>query len=249
MKYIIAVMACLTISFSAFGGSCAGMVPFGTPKVTTTEKITLLCRRMYAVAHSPLRHTAYWSAEHLIGKQQLADSPRVNAFKTDPDLPPAEAAKPSDYEGTGWDQGHMAPVGDMHTDAAAMLESFYLSNMVPQAPMNNRDGWNHLEYYVRGLSMKYNEVYVITGPVYQCFPTCKTIGKTGVMIPTSLYKIVYVPQLNQVISFLVANTPFSEKDFPKIVSDLKTVQSMTGITFFPTLPGPITEAKQMWAIK
>jgi endonuclease G len=247
MKYIVSFFLSIIVS-SAIAGPCADMVPFGTPKVITTEKVTLLCRKMYALAHSPSRHTAYWSAEHLIGQQQLADSPRVNSFKADPDLPDSEAAKPSDYAGTGYDQGHMSPVGDMHLDAVAMLESFYLSNMVPQAPMNNRDGWNHLEYYVRGASMKYHDVYVITGPIYKCNP-CKAIGKDNVMVPTHLYKIVYSPQLKQTLTFLVENVPFTEKEFPALVTNLATVQQLAGITFFPSLKGPINEATQMWNIK
>jgi endonuclease G len=249
MKYIISFFAALLLSTSVFAGPCSTMVPMGTPAVSTTEKVTLLCRKMYALAHSPSRHTAYWSAEHLVGAQQHADAVRVDAFKTDPNLPKAEAAKPTDYTGSGYDQGHMSPVGDMHIDPAAMLESFYMSNMVPQAPMNNRDGWNHLEFWVRGASMKYQDVYVITGPVYQCNP-CQKIGKTKVAVPTHLYKVVYNPHNNNVITFLVPNVAFNETEIPKYISDIVTVQKLTGVTFFPgAKPGQLIETKQLWPIK
>ena len=247
MKFITLLFAIL-LSAQVQAKNCAELLPFGFPTIATQERVTQLCRKMYAVAHSPSRHTAYWSAEHLIGSQQNVDNPRINDFKADPNLPANEAAKPSDYKNTGYDQGHMAAVGNMHIDAAAMLESFYLSNMVPQVPANNRDGWNHLEYFVRGSAMRYQDVYVITGPVYQCNP-CKTIGITKVAVPTHLYKIVYNPHTRIAISFLVPNIPFTEKEIPQYVSDIKTIQNLTGITFFPQLKAPITEVKQLWAIR
>ena len=249
MKYVTLFLAALLVATTSIAGTnCSDMTPFGKPIVTTSEKVTFLCRRMYVLEHSPNRHTAYWSAEHLVGAQQRADNPRVNDFKADPNLPPNEAARPSDYANTGYDQGHMSPVGDMHVDPIAMLESFYLSNMVPQIPGNNRDGWNHLEYFVRGASMKYQDVYVITGPVYQCNP-CNTIGATRVYVPTHLYKIVYNPHQRIVISFLVPNVAFTEKEIPQYISNIGAIQQLTGINFFPQLKAPIMEAKQLWAIK
>jgi endonuclease G len=245
MKLIYLILAIfITTANAQAADSCDSMTPFGKPVVKTVEKATRLCRKMYVLEHSPSRHTAFWSAEHLIGTEQGTGAERINAFKADPDLPITEAARPSDYAKSGYDQGHMAPVGDMHKDADAMLESFYLSNMVPQNPLNNRDGWNHLEYYVRGLSIKNNEAYVITGPVYQCV-TCVTIGKSKVMIPTHLYKVVYLPSRKLAISFLVPNVPFTDKDIPKYITTIKDIQKATSIKFFPLLTVPVDEAKAM----
>jgi endonuclease G len=246
-KLLILIFAAI-LSSAAVADVCDDMTPHGKPTVATGERATRLCRKMYVLEHSSTRHTAFWSAEHLLGSQQGVAVDRVNAFKADPDLPKAEAAKPSDYTNTGYDQGHMAPVGDMHADAAAMLESFYLSNMVPQIPGNNRDGWNHLEYFVRGASMSKQDVYVITGPVYEC-TVCKTIGKTKVAIPTHLYKIVYDKKSNTAISFLVPNIAFNESDIPRYISNIATIQGMTGIVFFPSNATPIVESTTMWALK
>lgn len=248
-------MKLLALLFASFftvsvyaADSCDSMTTLGKPVVTAKETVTRLCRKMYVLEHSPSRHTAYWSAEHLVGSQQYAAADRVNAFKADPDLPKEEASRPSDYEGSGYDQGHMSPVGDMHIDPDAMLESFYLSNMVPQIPGNNRDGWNHLEYFVRGLAMKNKDVYVITGPIYQC-TVCKTIGKSKVAIPTHLYKIVYDSKTNTAISFMVPNIPFNESDIPRYISNITAIQNATKIKFFPLSKGGIAELTAMPAIK
>lgn len=248
MKYWLVAFFIAVIGTSSYAANkCDTMYPFGKPVVNTTEHVTYLCRQMYVVEHSPNRHTPYWSAEHIVGKEQLADAPRVNAFKADPDLPPNEAARPSDYNEPNYDQGHMAAVGNMHINPAAMLESFYMSNMVPQVAGNNRVGWNQLEYWTRGAALKFKDVYVITGPIYQCNP-CATIGKNRVVVPTHLYKIVYEPRQRWVITFIVPNIAFQGKEIPKYISNLGTVQQMTGITFFPTVRAKLIETNQLWNV-
>jgi endonuclease G len=129
-----------------------------------------------------------------------------------------------------------------------MLESFYMSNMIPQVASNNRDGWNHLEYWVRGAAMRFQDVYVITGPIYNCGGAnpCQTIGKGRVMVPTHIYKIVVDVKQRRAITFVVANSPFVGSEIPKAISNIGAVQKATGITFFPTLTGKIQEANQLW---
>jgi len=219
---------------------CDPMTPFGKPIVVSIEPITRLCRGLYLVEHSPSRKTAYWSAEYLTRSASLDTAVRVNAFKADPDLPKPESATPSDYNKSGYDQGHLAPVGDMHSDSIAMLESFYMSNMVPQNPTNNRNGWNGLEYYTRGLAIKNGSVYVITGPVYNCAP-CKTIGRSKVAVPTHLYKIVYVPSRKVTISFMVPNIPFTKSQVSQFITTREVIEQATGIKFFPTLDVQLDE--------
>lgn len=242
MKFITILLA-IFISSQAIA-DCSTMHPFGKPVVKTTETVTYLCRRMYAIEHSPSRHTAYWSAEKLLGENMNVAAVRVNAFRMDPDLPPGESAKTTDYDNSKWDQGHLAPVGDMHVDKAAMLESFYLSNMVPQHPQNNRIGWKTLEDMVRSLAVSRKELFVVTGPIYLGKP--KTIGSTGVAIPTHMYKIVYDPATNESMSFVAMNTPFYVKDIPASLTSLATVEKMTKIKFFPSASTPVIDAKQIW---
>lgn len=243
MKFIILLIASL-ISIQAYAGSgCETMVPFGKPVVTTTEKVTYLCRKMYVLEHSPSRHTPYWSAEHLLGVNENTAADRINAFKADPDLPKNEAAKPGDYAKTGYDIGHMSPVGDMHSDPKAMLESFYLSNMSPQIPGNNRVGWRMLEVFVRKMSIARKDIFVITGPIY-VGNKFKTIGGSKVMVPTHFYKILYDAHSKTALTFMVPNVPFTQRDLPKYITTLKTVEDATHVDFFPGYSP--AESTHMW---
>lgn len=62
-----------------------------------------------------------------------------------------------------------------------------MSNMSPQLPGFNRVGWRVLEEHVRDLANEYNELYVVTGPIYQ--GNEGTIGN-GVAIPSAFYKVI-----------------------------------------------------------
>ncbi|KAJ3034306.1 hypothetical protein HDV00_005214 [Rhizophlyctis rosea] len=63
--------------------------------------------------------------------------------------------------------GHMAPAGNNKSSKEAMKDTFYLSaNIVPQDYNNNVWYWNRLELFVRDLTNHYDEVHVLTGPLW-----------------------------------------------------------------------------------
>lgn len=235
----------LLFAVSVLAGPCENMVPFGTPKVETTEQVVLLCRKMYAVGFSSSRHTAYWVVENLEKRNLIGESIRKNNFKTDPDVP--SSAKPSDYYNSGYDQGHMAPAGNMQINQEAMDQSFYLTNIVPQNPNNNEVGWRKLENYTRAVAKTFGNVYIFTGPIYKCRP-CATIGTTKVMVPTHMYKIIYNPKLGQTLSFLVPNEPLDGKNMEKYITTVIKLYKVGKINFFPKSNIIIKDSKQLWPV-
>lgn len=239
-------IALFLLSSSIYGADCATMVPFGKPVVTATEKVTYLCRRMYVLEHSPSRHTAYWSAEQLVGNQQTLKGKRKDAFRPDPELPQTESAQLKDYKDSGYDRGHLAPVGDMYADAYAMRESFFLSNIIPQHPGNNENGWKALEELTRELAVSRKNLFVISGPVYKYEPT--TIGLTRVAVPTHIYKIIYDPHSHSSMSFLVPNVAFSKLELNIYISTIAEIESIANIKFFPKSPRAISEATKLWTL-
>jgi endonuclease G len=243
MKHIL--LALLFTINSAWATNCDHMVPYGKPVVTTSEAIIYLCRQLYVVEYSVKRKTPYWSAELVQKDGLLIKEPRVNAFRADPDLAKGQSAIPEDYTNTGYDKGHMSPVGDMHINSSAMLESFYMTNMVPQDPGNNRAGWRELEEYIRELVISRGQLFVITGPVYDT-ETPKTIGKNKVAVPTRLYKIVVDLQAKTSMSFIVANAPFGITEIEKHLTTIAEIEKVTGIKFFPASSVLLKEATTLW---
>ena len=89
---------------------------------------------------------------------------RSDDFRADPEIITGSAAL-VDYRGSGYDRGHLAPAADMKWSEEAMSESFYMSNMSPQAPGFNRGIWKSLESRVRSWAVENGTVYVVTGGI------------------------------------------------------------------------------------
>jgi len=249
MRVASAFLVTMLLSISVFAQSdienCKAMFAYGVPKADNTqEKTHQLCRKLYVLEYSPSKKTPIWVAERLIGSNLDASAERVNAFKPDPDLPESASATLKDYVGSKMDKGHMAPVGDMHSDEVAMLESFYLSNMVPQEPGTNRVIWRALEEKTRELATARGEIFVITGPIYEI--GYRTIGDGRVAVPTKLYKILIDTEQRVVLVFIIPNVALPSSDLPKYVSSLRKLKKLTKINFFPTEEKPLTVSTKIW---
>ena len=95
------------------------------------------------------------------------------------------AVNPSDYTGSGYDRGHLAPAANYKFSQKATDETFVMTNMCPQTPELNRRNWLALEDYIRDLVELHDTLVVLTG----------TYGDAGkikskVTIPEKNWKIV-----------------------------------------------------------
>ncbi len=196
------------------------------------RKTRFLCFSEYAVLHSALTKTPVWSAERLTSEriEAAAGVPRKNAFHAEQRLAPNERAELADYKESGFDRGHMAPAGDMSTPKAKR-ESFSLANMIPQHPCNNEELWEGIESAVRQLVVDEDEVYVVTGPVYPSSAELKQIGD-GVIIPTHVFKAIYVPTINGAAAYVTPNT--DGKEWKGI--SLNDLNKLIDVDIFPKLP-------------
>jgi len=171
--------------------ACPQFFAGGIPPVTpAAPKLRALCYDAFAVLHSGNTRTPVFVAQRL--NRQLvqdADEKRKDKFFADARLPRAERAELSDYKGSGYSRGHMAPAGDMPTPAA-MAQSFSLANMVPQNSKQNSGPWAKIEKDTRQYALRARgDVFVITGPVFA--PGAQTIGANQVAVPTHIFKLVY----------------------------------------------------------
>ena len=160
------------------------------PAVPNAPLLRELCYDAFAVLHSGHTRTPVFVAQRLNSKLvQDADERRTDKFFADARLPRSERAELSDYKGSGYSRGHMAPAGDMPTPTA-MAQSFSLANMVPQNAKQNSGTWAKIEKDTRQYALRAKgDVFVITGPVFA--PGAQTIGANQVAVPTHLFKLVY----------------------------------------------------------
>lgn len=227
----------LVVSLTLFSSSyllagpledCKEFIVYGAPSTTGD----LLCRKGFLLSHDPVKKTPVWVAEHLTKEKANGPVVRKNSFRADPNLLGGKRSELSDYAGSVFDRGHMAPAADMKWDKQAMDECFYLSNMVPQVGKRmNRGIWRMLEEKVRKWALKRGEVYIYTGPVYEATKS-EVIGLNRVVVPTALFKVVFDPQTQEVIAFMMPNKPLDTKDMPKYIVSVRDIENATGLDFF-----------------
>lgn len=159
-------------------------------KVRTVE----LCHDGFGVVHSGVTATPLWSAQHLTA-QRVIDAKqvaRVDNFYPEPALSTKDRAELGHYSRSGFDRGHLAPSADMAT-ATSQANSFSLSNIFPQQPELNRKLWAEIEATTRGLALRYDDVYVVTGVAFQ--GELKAL-RGRVYVPSAVYKAIYIPSVD-----------------------------------------------------
>lgn len=194
-----------------------------------------LCFEAFAILHSGQSRTPVFVAQRLnrASLEAAVAVQRGDRFYAEARLPLADRAQLEDYHGSGWDRGHMAPAGDMPS-AAAMTQSFSLANMVPQARELNRGVWADYEKatrrYVRRVT---GDVYVITGPFYrERGATARAIGRSPVLVPDAVFKLVYDPSRRKAWAFWSENRDDARAAQPIALQDLA---DRLGHDFFPTV--------------
>jgi endonuclease G len=108
--------------------------------------------------------------------------------------------------------------------------------MSPQNPSFNRGIWRRLESLVRAWGKRF-EIYVSTAGVLN-LEGYGTIGRNKVKIPSKYYKVIYAPEKNIMIGFLMTNAKLSGKLSSYAIS-VDRIEEITGIDFFSELPDDI----------
>lgn len=193
-------------SFQACAEHFPNRQPFALAGLDARWRLRGLCSDNFAVLYSALTKTPLVVVERL-NRAVLADAAdevRTDEFFSDPRLARQDSAQLEDYTASGYDRGHLAAAANQPT-AAAMAQSFALSNVVPQHPQNNRKTWAKLESdtrkYVRRAA---GDVFVFTGPLYR--DVVKQLAPSQVWVPTHLYKLVYDATTGKRWAHVIPNT-------------------------------------------
>lgn len=217
-------------------------IGFTGEKLRPTETI-LLDHKYFKIAYNPIRRLARYVV-YSLSDTQLKNKVgnRKNKFIPDPILinKVIPYVLPTEYAGTGYDRGHLAPSGDFLWNQKVNDLTFIMSNMAPQTPNLNRDSWRRLEDQVRKWACGEKKITVITGPILKA--GLKRI-KSGLEIPEDFFKVVIdeTPP-KKIISFI-----YHQKDrgdvLTKRIVPIEKVEKESGIIFkkeFSEMKGEIT---------
>jgi endonuclease G len=176
------------------GGSGAALskhTTLGIPAPTSAADpgAFLSVKSGYVESYNSGRKVPNWVSWEL-NTSYLGSAARQDDFRPDTTLPASlPQASLADYSGSGFDRGHMCPSADRTVTVDANSQTFFLTNMVPQAANNNRGPWADLENEGRTLVNAGKELFIIAGGVFS--GSSSTIG-TGVSVPDKTFKVIVV---------------------------------------------------------
>lgn len=159
---------------------------------------------------------------------------RTDNFHADPVLAGKSAVEKADYNGSGYDRGHLCPAGDNKNSEVAMDESFCMTNVCPQNQSLNRGAWNELEQFCRDWARDYGTLYICCGPIFDSDNPRKigTRKDVKISVPDRFFKVIlYLGRTPQAIGFVYPNEACNG-DMRDYAVSVDRVEEITGMDFF-----------------
>lgn len=208
-----------------------------------------------ALSYSEDHEQAAWVAHIILPDIVNGEVTRTNDFREDPMVRSGTAVEADyflkfpqpdgsfQYDGFGYDRGHLAPSADFRWSETALSESYFYSNMSPQTADFNRVGWADLESTIRGYIFRNpdRQLYVVTGGILEDGLPVIERGINKVSIPRYFFKVVMDPEGRTGIGFIMPN---ERLDYPleTYAVSIDEVEKRTGYDFFSKLPDTIEES-------
>lgn len=216
------------------------------PALTPTEQ--LIEHQAMMLVYDEEHEQAKWVA-HIITPDIIKGAvSRTNDFRPDPliasgssveedfFLKTLKADSSYEYDGYGYDRGHLAPSADFRWSEKALSESYFYSNMSPQLPEFNREKWAELENAIRGYIYEYpgSELLVITGPLLKSDLPKSERSVNNVSIPRAFWKVAVDLKEEKAIGFLMSHESHDEPLY-SFARSIDEIEALSGIDFFHQL--------------
>lgn len=176
-----------------------------------------------------------------LNKKHIGSVQRTNEFKSETNIPEnCYIVKPTDYQGSSYDRGHMVPSADRTRTQEDNQSTFVMSNIIPQSPENNRETWRELEEYSRDLVFQGKELYIIAGG----YGKEKAIASGKIVVPTYTWKIVVVldkpgeaiDENTRVIAVMIPNdSQVANSEWQDYQVSVDEIERKTGYDFLSNL--------------
>lgn len=213
--------------------------PSGATTSTANYANYLIQRGEYALSYNRDAGIPNWVSWHL-DSTDIGSADRCDCFSPDTSLPSGwYRVTTSNYTGSGYDRGHMAPSGDRTSSDAHNQATFVMTNIIPQHADNNQGPWASLENYARSLATAGSELYIISGGT----GSKGTIASGKVKIPAYTWKVIVVltkgsndlsriTTSTRVIAVLMPNTSgIRSNTWQSYRTTVDKIESMTGYDF------------------
>ena len=220
------------------------------------DDIRILNRGEFAIGWSnKLRHPV-WCAYH-VTPDQIYNIDSRPSFKKDNEI--AASPNATDYKGTRYDRGHMAPNHAIVSryGESAQKKTFLMTNIAPQTPNLNQGVWRELEHRIADFWTKaYGEIWVIVGCTSPHEGT-NYLADSDIEIPQYFYQVI-VAQTDYDVRALAVIFPQNVNRLAyasRYIITIDELEEITGLDFLPELPGFISSPlesqlpSRLWPVK
>lgn len=223
--------------------------------------------RNYTHYYDSATYTSLWTAYPLEAKHMGSYS-RPESWSFNPNLSTSVQVNLCNKSYTNSDtyvRGHLIPNASRNGIKAMQLQTFYVTNSVPQIHENFNSGiWQKLEAALQS-EAESEIVYIVTGVAFNKVGESKTITYTTakddtkrVPIPNYFYKVALKVTTNSsgvvtsasTVGFWFENKAYSTTAYTNYTVTVDQVEAWTGFDFFPNLPDAVesgAEKNNSWS--
>jgi endonuclease G, mitochondrial len=216
-----------------------------------------MVKEQYALSYNNAKGGPNWVSWHLqasdIGTEARGD------FHADDSLPDGfKKIRKADYNNSGFDRGHICNSKDRTDTRDNNDATFFMTNILPQAPDNNQGPWVKLENFERKLATEGNELYIIAGAVGSGGTgkngASTTIAGGEVNVPQTFWKVmVILPEGTNDLTRIDNNTRaiavcmrnkqgIRNEAWQSFVTTIRNVEAVTHYNFLSEVPLSVQNA-------
>jgi endonuclease G len=234
--------------------------PSGATEDAANADNYLMRKPYFALSYNNTKGTPNW-VSWCVQRSDLGNAPRSPQFYPDKDLNGLKGFRQVstfDYNGSGFDRGHMCPHGDRAGTPQSAEATFVMTNIIPQSPPCNQKAWADLEDYCRELVRRKDQtLYTVAGPEGRggegkAGPK-ESIGRAEVTVPARCWKVILalnngkgdaedvkrVSRDTRVIAVVMPNDMTVGHGWAKYRTSVKEVEKLTGFNFFDRVPAAV----------
>lgn len=219
--------------------------------------------RNYTHLYDKSTYTSLWTAYHL-NSSHMGSLSRPGSWSFSPSISTGDQVDlcSSSYSDS-YSRGHMIPNASRNGIKNMQLQTFYVTNSVPQIQDNFNGGiWSSLEGALQSIG-KTEEIYIVTGVAFNKVGEAKTVKTTKakddnktVPVPNYFYKVALKVEKSgstvtsaKAIGFWFEHKTYSGS-YTNYAVSVDQIEQWTGFDFFVNLPDTIennAESNSDWS--
>lgn len=224
----------------------------GVPKANVSEQI--IAHSAFSLSYNENHEQANWVMHIILPDIVNGNASRSNDFRIDSMISTGSSVEADfflktrktdgsyEYDGFGYDRGHLAPSADFRWSEKALSESYFYSNMSPQMGDFNRLKWAELEDWMREYVTTHStRLIIVTAPVLTDDLAKIDRGVNKVSIPKYFVKVALDLENNRGVAFVLPHEKI-ENPLESYVVSIDSVEKLLGYDLFPNLDDKLENA-------